>query len=108
DLYSVYEKISLLLENQNNEIKELVKKSKTHISHTLNIPFYAKLVASISLYALKKIYEQFIKALHASYDNLLKLCTGSFYASMGLLCAHMIQEHLANNQLLNLNNIHQH
>ncbi|CAG8791740.1 20059_t:CDS:2 [Gigaspora margarita] len=107
DLHSVYEKISLLLENQYNKIKELVEKSKTRVSHTHNIPFYARLVTNISLYALKKIHEQFTKALHASYNNPLKPYTGSFYASMGLPCVHMIQEHLANNQLLNLNDIHQ-
>ncbi|CAG8653325.1 30988_t:CDS:1, partial [Gigaspora margarita] len=108
DLHSVYKKILLLLENQHNKIKELVEKSKTCVPHTYNIPFYARLVTNISLYALKKIHKQFTKASYASYDNPLKPCTSFFHASMGLLCAHMIQEHLANNQLLNLNDIHQH
>lgn len=108
NLQLVYEKISLLLENQHNEIKEMVEKNKTRIPHSQNIPFYSRLVSHISLYALKKIHEQFIKASHATYDNPLEPCTGTFTTSMGLPCAHIIQERLANNQLLDLNDIHQH
>ncbi|CAG8768418.1 23976_t:CDS:2 [Cetraspora pellucida] len=107
NLHLVYQKISLLLENQHNEIKELVEKNKTCVPYTQSIPFYARLVTNISLYTLKKIYKQFIKASNATHDNSLEPCTGTFNASMGLPCAHLIQKRLANNQLLDLSDIYQ-
>ncbi|CAG8631377.1 4188_t:CDS:2 [Cetraspora pellucida] len=87
NLNIVYEKISLLLENQHHEIKAMIAKDKTCIAHAQNISFYNKLIIKILAFSLRKIYEQYLKALQATFANLLEPCT---------------------NQSLNLNNIHHH
>ncbi|CAG8696391.1 10298_t:CDS:2 [Cetraspora pellucida] len=95
-------------ENQHKEIDAMVAKDKTQIPHAQNIPFYAQLVTKISLFALRKIHEQFLKASRATPDNPLGPCNNTFSSYMGLPCAHVIQECFAANKSLNLTDIHQH
>ena len=61
----------------------------------------------VSIFALKKINEQYQKVAHATLQKPLPPCTGSFLKTMGLPCAHIIQ-HLDSNQGLILDNIHKH
>ncbi|CAG8746078.1 8130_t:CDS:2, partial [Racocetra fulgida] len=108
NLHTVYEKITLLLEHQHNEIKAIIAKDKIRTFHTHNIPFYARVINKVSSFSLNKVHEQFIKASHTTLDNPLTSCKGTFNASIGLPCAHIIQERLAANQLLSLDDFHKH
>ncbi|CAG8802378.1 6852_t:CDS:2, partial [Cetraspora pellucida] len=78
DLHVVYEKILLLREHQYNEIKAMAAQDKVHILHTQNIPFYSKLITKVSIFALKKLHEQYLKAICATSDNLLESCSSTF------------------------------
>ncbi|CAG8718170.1 4817_t:CDS:2, partial [Racocetra persica] len=100
NLHLVHERISLILENQYNEIKAMVAKDKTQVSHEQNILFYAELITKISSYALKKEHEQFDKVLHAFPVNPLESYTSIFTMTMGLLYAHTIQECLGYRKLI--------
>ncbi|CAG8691844.1 12083_t:CDS:2, partial [Funneliformis caledonium] len=72
-----------------------------------NNPLYANIKGRVSIFALKKINEQYQKAAHATIQEPLPLCTKSFSKTMGLPCAHNIQ-HLDNNRSLIIDNIHKH
>ncbi|CAG8589426.1 19464_t:CDS:2, partial [Racocetra persica] len=74
NLHTMYEKILLLLENQYNEIKAMISKDKTHILHTQNISFYSRLISKVSLFALRRIHEQYLKVSCAITNNPLKPC----------------------------------
>ncbi|CAG8815870.1 32032_t:CDS:2 [Gigaspora margarita] len=62
----------------------------------------------VSVFALKKVHEQFLKASDATLENLLQPCSGTFKLSMGLSCSHEIRELLNNDKNLQLDNFHQH
>ncbi|CAG8841462.1 10257_t:CDS:2, partial [Gigaspora margarita] len=76
DLHTVYEKISLLLENQYNEIQAMISKDKTRIPHAQNIPFYSRLISKVSSFALSRIHEQYLKVSRATLNNPLEPCNG--------------------------------
>ncbi|CAG8615011.1 927_t:CDS:10 [Gigaspora margarita] len=83
-------------------------KEKTRILYEQNIPFNHKVVTKISSFALRKVYEQYHKAISANSANPLPSCTGTLSLTIWLLCAHTIKEkYLASSQLLNLHNFHQ-
>ncbi|CAG8692947.1 9518_t:CDS:1, partial [Ambispora gerdemannii] len=65
-------------------------------------------VTKVSVFALKKVHEQFLKVSNATSENLLQPCSGTFTLSMGLPCSHTIQMYLTNNQCLQLTDFHQH
>ncbi|CAG8810113.1 11180_t:CDS:2, partial [Gigaspora margarita] len=47
-----------------------------------NKPFYMQVVTKVFIFALKKIYEQFLKASNTIPQNLLQPCSGAFKSSM--------------------------
>jgi hypothetical protein len=105
DLKAIYEKITLLLQNQHTEHDGMVAKNKSRIPHSANDSFYSHLVGRISSFALGKIWEQ---QYQLTSPEPLLACTRSFMNSMGLPCAHRIQERLAIGQVLELQDIHRH
>ncbi|CAG8647305.1 12485_t:CDS:2 [Cetraspora pellucida] len=60
--------------------------------------------------ALKNQYQEIKTQISqdATSENSLQPCTGTFTSSMGLPCSYIIQEHLNNNQYLQLNDFHKH
>ncbi|KAH9248286.1 hypothetical protein BASA81_014090 [Batrachochytrium salamandrivorans] len=107
NLFVVYEKILLLLEQQYNEIKAMVGKDRIRTPHALNTPFYSQVINNISSFALKKVHQEFLKASRAS-DYPLGPCHCTLETSMGLPCAHIIRTLITNNQKVRTNDFHQH
>ncbi|CAG8813354.1 40159_t:CDS:1, partial [Gigaspora margarita] len=108
DLHIVYEKISLVIENQYQEIKTKSSQEMIRIPQAQNNQFYAQVILKVFTFALKKVHEQFLKASSATSENSLWPCSSTFKLSMGLPCSHTIQELLDNDKCLQLDNFHQH
>lgn len=108
DLYRIHMIISLMVTNHKKEINNMIASNRIHFPiFTHNNPLYANIKGKVSIFALKKIDEQYKKAIHATVQKPLPPCTKSFSKIMGLPCAHYIQ-HLDSNQSLILNDIHKH
>jgi MULE transposase domain len=105
DLKTVFEKIRLLLENDHMEHNGALAIDLTRIPHTARDPLYGQLIGRISNFALGKIWEQRHRLV---VSEVLPPCTKSFSSSMGLPCAHQIEQRLRENQVLQLEDIHQH
>ncbi|CAG8749046.1 3312_t:CDS:2, partial [Cetraspora pellucida] len=65
-------------------------------------------VTKVSVFALKKVHEQFLKVFYVTTENPLQPCTYIFTSLIGLPCSHKIQEYLTNNQYLQLADFHEH
>lgn len=104
-LHRVCTTITLAVTNQKKEIDSIIESERIHTPiFACNNFLYTNLRGKISAFALQKINE-----LHkriTSQEQLL-LCTGTFSRTMGLPCAHYIQN-LNANQSIPLENIHKH
>ncbi|CAG8590505.1 10191_t:CDS:1 [Cetraspora pellucida] len=108
DLHQVYLTILLVITNQKKEIDAMIALEYIYIpTFALNNILYVNIRGKISTFALKKINGQYQKAKHATTLKLLPLCTRYFLRTLGLFCAHVIQQ-LEDSQSLILNNIHKH
>ncbi|CAG8745781.1 22885_t:CDS:2, partial [Gigaspora margarita] len=91
NLHAVHQKLFLALENQYREVQTMVSQEKIQIPHILNNQFYAQVVNKVSVFALKKTYEQFLKATDSTLETPLPSCSNTFTLSMGLPCSHRLQ-----------------
>ena len=105
DLKNVFEKIELLLDRQHTEHEGGIARDQIRSPHTARGPLYCQLLGRISNFALGKIGEQQHRLANPAP---LPACTMAFRHSMGLLCAHQIQELLQQNQVFQLDDVHQH
>ena len=105
DLKVVYNKITLLLKNRFTEFEAAVNSNKIRIPDTAQDLFYAPLVGQISSYALGKLWDE--RHCLSSADP-LPSCTESFWHTMGMPCAHNIQDRLIEQGTLQLDDIHHH
>ena len=87
NLKTVLDKITLLLTNQHTEHDTALDQERQRIPHDVNIPIFAELVGKVTPFALRNILKQY-KRLSALPLN---RCTQAFMESMGLPCAHLIQ-----------------
>ena len=108
DLYAVYHKIDMALEHQHREIEAQASSERIATPHVQNIPFFSPLLTKISLFALKKCYDQYLKVMKATPEDPLHPCRGSFTQTMGMPCAHKINDRLQRNQTLQLGDFHRH
>ncbi|CAG8802732.1 4770_t:CDS:1 [Cetraspora pellucida] len=105
DLYQVYLSITLAVTNQKKEINSRIEWECINILvFAYNNLLYANLRGKVSIFALKKINDQYQKT---TSREPLPPCTRTFSRTMGLLCTYYIQNFEANQSLL-LNDIHTH
>jgi hypothetical protein len=105
NLKVVYNNITLLLTNQFAEFETTVDSNKMRIPYTAQDIFYAPLIGQISSYALGKLWDE---QHRLSSPDPFPSCTGSFQRSMGMPCAHDMQERLIKQGTLRLDDIHHH
>ena len=91
DLKGVFDKVTLLLTNQHLAYDATVSRNKTRTPHTACDPFYGQLLGRVSSFTLGRIWEQ--KHLLTRPEP-LQPCMKTFTKSMGLPCAHIIQQRL--------------
>ncbi|KAH7863485.1 hypothetical protein Vadar_018096 [Vaccinium darrowii] len=87
NFHEVREKICLAIENQHNEIKTKIASEKLRIVHKFRIPMFKELVTHVSIYALSELFKQYELAT----SSLLGPCRSQFSNTMGLPCAHFMQ-----------------
>lgn len=105
DLKVVFEKIHLLLCNEHMEHDGALSRDRVRTPHTAKDPLYSQLLGRISNFALGKIWQQRHRLVALEP---LPPCTRMFSQSMGLPCAHQIQERLQQQQTLLLEDVHRH
>ncbi|XP_078170434.1 uncharacterized protein LOC144564712 [Carex rostrata] len=85
DLHEVRSKICLAIENEFNEIKVTLSREKMCLLHNYNSSFFKNVVFHVFLYALKELHKQLMKA---KLETMSVVCSGHFTKTMGLPCAH--------------------
>ncbi|CAG8719240.1 6018_t:CDS:1, partial [Cetraspora pellucida] len=108
DLESVYHKIILQVEIQAREIHAMISSERIRIQHIYRITLFEPLLCHISIFALKKTYDELIKTSNATLDSPLKPCTGTLRFTMRIPCSHVIREHLKTGQTLQKVDFHEH
>ncbi len=106
DLKTVVDRISHVLTNQHIEYLAAVDTAKMRVPLALRIALLRDLVGRISPHALRKVFEQYERLTVTA--TVLPACTNVFTTTMGLPCSHRIQERLASNGVLALDDIHCH
>ncbi|CAJ0638733.1 16569_t:CDS:2 [Entrophospora sp. SA101] len=108
DLESVHRKIILQVESQAKEIRAMISSERLKVQHVYRIALFEPLLSRVSVFALKKIRDEWIKASNATLDSPLNPCSGILSSMMGLPCSHLISERIANGQTLQQTDIHEH
>ncbi|KAL6567452.1 hypothetical protein OROGR_001120 [Orobanche gracilis] len=88
DLRQVKQKICNGIVNQYKEITAKFESEKLRIPHKFHIPLFKNLLGHVSVFALEEIYKQHEMAM----SSILPPCKGQFSETMGLPCAHRIQD----------------
>ncbi|CAJ0635060.1 8268_t:CDS:2, partial [Entrophospora sp. SA101] len=108
DLESVHRKIILEVESQAKEIRAMISSERLKVQHVYRIALFEPLLSRVSVFALKKIRDEWIKASNATLESPLNPCSGILSSTMGLPCSHLISERIANGQTLQQTDIHEH
>lgn len=108
DLHAAANRMRLAIENQHKNISSMISSEQLRIPHDLRLPIFSRLVNKISHFALKKMRNEFDKVSRATQTSPLPACTGTFRTTMGLPCAHMIQQRLEEKAALTLQDVHPH
>jgi hypothetical protein len=102
DLKTVLDKIALMLANQHVEHKATLALAQSRLPHDVNIPLFVELIGRVIPFALRKVLIQYQRALP------LPECMKAFTTSMGLPCAHIIQERRFHQEDIYLHDFHPH
>ena len=105
DLRMVFDKITILLENQHAEFDGNLANDQIKTPHYARHPLFGQLLSRVSNYALGQIWGQRYRLIKGEP---LPLCTFKYTMAMGLPCAHKIQARLAETGVLTIDNIHSH
>jgi len=105
DLKTVYNKITMMLLGQYSEHDAAVDSDRSRTPHAIKGPFYEQLLSRISHYALGRLWNQ---QYRLKQPKQLPHCTELFTKSMGLPCAHIMQQKLYEGITLTLEDIHSH
>ncbi|CAG8796036.1 10373_t:CDS:2 [Cetraspora pellucida] len=96
------------INNQKREIDAMTaSECICFLAFVHNNPFYINIRGMVSTFTLKKVSEQYQKAIATTTKKPLSSCTRSFLSTMGLPCAHIIQNFMSNRNLT-LDDIHKH
>jgi MULE transposase domain len=105
DLKKVFDKIATMLTGQHAEYKVGLEINKSRTPHVNKDPFYEQLLGRVSHYVLGKLWDQ---RYHLQHLDQLPKCTRLFMSSMGLPCAHIMQQRIQDGGQLLLEDIHSH
>ncbi len=105
DLKTVVDRITLLLTSQHNELRTNLETARQRIPHLLIISLFCDLLGHVTLYALQLILHQRDRIK----ERPLPRCTESFTPTMGLPCAHQINNRLYTlSPWIRLHEVHRH
>ena len=90
DLLSVLNKLELMLANQRVELTKNIERDKLRVVLKFKLNIFMLLLKNISIYALEKIYDQYVKAVEIEKSEDDSICTQMFSKTYGLPCKHTI------------------
>ena len=109
DLKSVVDKINGLLSTKYQDYLIDVGDNKMRLPRYLKRPIVRDLFTKVSIHALKLMEPQWLLLLHRDTNGPLSPCTRTFSSTLGLPCAHIMEQRLAHNGgVLKLEDIHSH
>ena len=103
-----HQRICLVIQSLTKEICAMISSECLKVQHVYCIALFEPLLGRVSVFALKKIHDEWIKASNATLDSPLDPCTGILSSTMGLPCSHLISERITNGQTLQQTDIHEH
>jgi len=104
NLTGLLDRIQLMLENKHVEHEVELDRARQRAPHDVNIPIFAELIGKVTPYALRKILVQYQRLSTLP----LPRCSTAFTSSMGLPCAHIIQDRRQQKEDIHLSDIHLH
>jgi len=105
DLLSVVQRTKLIIEIKDTEIHNEIEEQKYRRCRRHLVSILSNVIGKVSWYAL----DLFLVQLHGVSDAATHpVCTGNFTRSIGILCAHKIQELLDCHQPLLVSHFHEH
>ena len=112
DLRKIVQNSDELCDRQRGNYQILIGEAKQRTPHNFRKSLYRDLTAFVTPFALREIDDHYKRLLDAQDKNTtLPPCTGVFKRTMGLPCAHVIEERLAdatNGGVLKLTDVHPH
>jgi len=103
DLFGVFGKIGLLLENQAVDIGNEINRQSIIVNNRHRLDVFQNLIYKVSQYALNMLYEQF---LIIDLSMLPTVCTGKFRKTFGIPCTHQIRGRIECGTPLELADVH--
>ncbi|KAJ3705596.1 hypothetical protein LUZ61_009301 [Rhynchospora tenuis] len=103
NLQIVKKKICLAIDNEFNEITVQLAREKAQVPHACDIPYFKNLIYRISTFAFKELHEQYMMAKKGTMHP---ICTGKFTTTMGIPCAHKMENWRTGS--LSLDQVHPH
>ena len=107
DLFEAWRAIKQALLNQLTELRDNQAKQQTRTPIELSGALYSAVRGWISHEALWKVEEQ-RRLLYKKDPPPSRTCTGSFTRSQGLPCVHKLEDLLAHDQVVQLEDFHPH
>lgn len=104
NLTGVLDRIQLMLENKLAEHEAGLEMAQQRVPHDVNIPLFAELIGKVTPYALRKILVQYRRLSTLP----LPRCSTTFTSSMGMPCAHTIQDRRQRKEDIHLSDVHLH
>ena len=94
-----------MLTNERQSYQIAVNEARIRLSIHVKKPIFRDLYGKVSLFALKQMLPHYLKVV----NHMMKPCTKFFTTTMGLPCAHIMEEHMADGAgVLRLEDIHSH
>lgn len=104
NLTGILDCIQLMLENKLAKHEAELDIAKQQVPYNVNIPLFTELIGKVTPYVLRKILVQY---QHLSTLPLSR-CSTTFRSSMGLPCAHTIQDWCQKKEDIHLSDVHLH
>ena len=108
DLKTVTDRLRNLLSHQCFEYVAAREEVKIRMPHDLIHPMFRAIKGRVTLFALREMYKQ--SRRFTAVPTTIESCTKSFRTTMGLSCAHEIQNRVFDEQggMILLKNVHPH
>jgi hypothetical protein len=104
NLTGLLDRIQLMLDNKLANHKAELDIARQRAPRDVNIPLFAELIGKVTPYALRKILAQY----QCLSTLPLPQCKTTFTSSMGLPCAHLIQDRHQQKEDIHLSDVHLH
>ena len=105
DLKTVVDAIDVMLTNERQSYQIAINEARIRLPIHVKKPIFRDLCGKVSPFALKQMLPHYLKVV----NHTMKPCTKFFTTTMGLSCANIMEQHMADGAgVLRLDGIHSH